>query len=192
MACHLPVPEWLPYWVGSDTQWVCQVDSVLQLILKCTSALRNAKGGNVLPQETSDGIINTETLRAVPNPVSSLKPWKRAWGLVSLAIVVQSLHRVWLFVTPIDCSLLGSSVPRIFQAKILELVAISYSRGSSQPRDWTRVSFISCIGRQILYHCATWETPCKLYLNIIDFLKRIMRTRKKKNSNESDHWFGLE
>ena len=35
---------------------------------------------------------------------------------------------------PMDCSLLGSSVHRILQARILKWVAISYSRGSSQPR----------------------------------------------------------
>ena len=35
---------------------------------------------------------------------------------------------------PMDCSLLGSSVHRIFQAKILEWVTISFSRRSSQPR----------------------------------------------------------
>ena len=50
-----------------------------------------------------------------------------------------------------DCSPPGSSVHGISQAKILEWVAISSSRGSSQPRDWTHVS---CTGRQILYwHC---------------------------------------
>ena len=48
----------------------------------------------------------------------------------------------------------GSSVHGIFQAKIVEWVAISYSKGSSQARDWTH---ISCIGRWILYHSATWE-----------------------------------
>ena len=41
---------------------------------------------------------------------------------------------------PINCSLPGSSVYGIFQARVLEWVAISFSRGSSQPRDWTRVS----------------------------------------------------
>ena len=46
----------------------------------------------------------------------------------------------------IDCSLLGSTVHEIFQARILEWVAISFSRGSSQPRDGTRISCISCIG----------------------------------------------
>ena len=38
-----------------------------------------------------------------------------------------------------DCSLPGSSVIGTFQARILEWVAISFSRGSSRPRDWTRV-----------------------------------------------------
>ena len=37
----------------------------------------------------------------------------------------------------------GSSVHGIFQARILEWVAISFSRGSSQPRDWTQVSLIA-------------------------------------------------
>ena len=41
-----------------------------------------------------------------------------------------------------DCSLPGSSVHGIFQATVLEWIAISFSRGSSQPRDWTRVSGI--------------------------------------------------
>ena len=47
---------------------------------------------------------------------------------------------------PMDYSLLGSSVHGIFQARILEWVAISFSRGSSQPRDQTRVSCI--VGRR--------------------------------------------
>ena len=41
-----------------------------------------------------------------------------------------------------DCSLPGSSVQGIFQERILEWVAISFSRGSSRPRDWTWVSRI--------------------------------------------------
>ena len=48
----------------------------------------------------------------------------------------------------------GSSVPGIFLVRLLEWGAMSYSRGSSLPRDW---ALSSCIGR-ILYHCATWET----------------------------------
>ena len=52
---------------------------------------------------------------------------------------------------PMDCSLFGFSVYGIFQARILERVAISFTRGSSSPRDWTHVSCVSCIGRQVLY-----------------------------------------
>ena len=42
----------------------------------------------------------------------------------------------------VDCSLPGSSVHGILQARILEWVADPFSRGSSQPRDWTQVSHI--------------------------------------------------
>ena len=45
-----------------------------------------------------------------------------------------------------------SSVHRILQTRILKWVAMSSSRGSSQPRDGTCVSFVSWIGRGIIYH----------------------------------------
>ena len=45
----------------------------------------------------------------------------------------------------------------ISQARILECVAISFSRWSSWPRDWTWVFCISCLNRWIHYHCTTWE-----------------------------------
>ena len=41
---------------------------------------------------------------------------------------------------PMDCSLPGSSIHGIFQARVLEWVSISFSRGSSWPRNWTGVS----------------------------------------------------
>ena len=50
-------------------------------------------------------------------------------------------------------SLVGSTVHGIFQARMMEWVAISSSRESSWPRDQTHVSCIPCVGRQILYHC---------------------------------------
>ena len=64
------------------------------------------------------------------------------------------LSHVWLFCDPMDSSLPGSSsVHGISQARILECVAIFFSRGSSWPRDGIHVY---CIGRWVLYHCATW------------------------------------
>ena len=56
------------------------------------------------------------------------------------------------FCDPVDCSPPGSSIHGILQARILEWVAISFSRGSSLSRDRTQVSYISCIGRWVLYH----------------------------------------
>ena len=74
------------------------------------------------------------------------------------------------FSDPIDSSLLGSYVNGISQARILEWVAISFSRGSSQSRDRTHVS---CIHQWILYHWATWEAL--LYtLNLYDAVQQII------------------
>ena len=58
---------------------------------------------------------------------------------------------------PMDCSLPGSSVHGIIPTRILEWIAIFSSTGSSRPRDPTYNSCSSCTGRQILYHCVTWE-----------------------------------
>ena len=66
-----------------------------------------------------------------------------------------SVTQSWMTLCdPMDCSLPGSSVHGISQARTLEWVAVSYSRGSSWPRDQICVS---CIGRQILHHWATRE-----------------------------------
>ena len=48
-----------------------------------------------------------------------------------------------LFCNPMDCSLPGFSVHGIFQARVLEWVAISFSRGSSRLGDWTQVSHVT-------------------------------------------------
>ena len=61
--------------------------------------------------------------------------------MMTMEVKVKSLSRVQLC-DPVDCSLLGSSLHGILQARILEWVAISFSRGVSQPRDQTQVSRI--------------------------------------------------
>ena len=53
-----------------------------------------------------------------------------------------------------DCSPSDSSVHGFSQARILEWAAITSSRWSSWPRDWTS---ITCISRKSFYHCDTWE-----------------------------------
>ena len=58
---------------------------------------------------------------------------------------------------PVDCSLPGSSAHGIFQARILEWVAISFSRGSSPPRDQTQVS--RTVGRYFTVWATREVTP---------------------------------
>ena len=76
--------------------------------------------------------------------MSQLFPW-----ILFYLYVLSHVPHLW----PMDCSWPCNSVHRISQARVLEWIAMSYSRGSSQPGSWTRVS---CIGSQILYHYTTW------------------------------------
>ena len=66
--------------------------------------------------------------------------------------VLSPFSWVQILCDPMDCSPPGSSVHGILQARILEWVAMPSSRGSSRPRDWTWVSYVSSTGRRILYH----------------------------------------
>ena len=72
-----------------------------------------------------------------------------------------------------DYSPPGSSVLGIFQARILEWVAMPFSRGSSQPRDRTRVSYVSCIGRWVVVvvvvftTSATWEASHEIKRHLL-------------------------
>ena len=72
--------------------------------------------------------------------------------LVLLSACMLSLQLCLTLWDPMDCSPRGSSVQRILQARILELVAISFSRGPSQSRDQTCISYVSCIGKLALYY----------------------------------------
>ena len=60
---------------------------------------------------------------------------------------------------PMNFKLPDSFVHGILQARMWECVAIPSSRGSCWLRDWTHISHFSYIGRQVLYHCTTWELP---------------------------------
>ena len=84
-----------------------------------------------------------------------------------------------------DYCLPGSSVHGIFQARKLEWAAIFYSRVSSRPRDQTYI-FVSCIGRQILYRCATWEAQNLAQPNKYIFKKE--RTLSPRGNVWGSHW----
>ena len=84
--------------------------------------------------------------------IVSFDPWK--WK--EAREVAQSCQT---FCVPVDCSPPGSSVHGILQARILEWVAISFSRGSSQPRDRT---WVSCIAGRCFILWTTRETSLPL------------------------------
>ena len=67
----------------------------------------------------------------------TVTPWTAACMWISC------VFSCWRFCNPMDCSRPGSFVHGISQARILGWVAISFSKGSSQPRDWTGVSCIA-------------------------------------------------
>ena len=71
---------------------------------------------------------------------------------IRMHVLAKSLQSCPTLCNPMDCSPRDSSVHGILQARILEWVTMPSSRGSSQPRDRTCVSYVSCIGRQVLYH----------------------------------------
>ena len=88
----------------------------------------------------------------------------RSWGIRSLLEISDKWSEVAqscpALCDPMDCSPPGSSIHGIFQARVLEWVAISFSRGSSWPRDRTWVS--STAGRRF----TIWASREALYLGI--------------------------
>ena len=83
----------------------------------------------------------------------------------------KSLQLCPVLCNPMDCSLSGSPVHGILQARRVEWVAKSYSRGYSLPRDQTCNSFVSHIGRQVLYYychldSVQFSSVAQLYLTL--------------------------
>ena len=100
--------------------------------------------------------IETGSKLVFPMPVFPLltpvlPPHQHFSNLKIKVLVVQSCP---ILCDPMDCSLPGSRVHGILQARILEWVAILFSRGSPQPRDQTQVS---CIASGFFTSCATRE-----------------------------------
>ena len=101
-------------------------------------------------------------------------------------VVVVSLNHVWPFSNPIDCSPADTSVHEISQARVLEWVAISFSRRSSQHRDWTHTS---CIVSKFF----TTEPPEKPVISLIEgllnrFAKYLLRTYVDDRQQNIHFW----
>ena len=123
--------------------WSSGQDSELPINAGCPGSIPG-RGTKILNAAGTDGKKKTSSIR------SSL-----GFKMVSLILVCACVKSLQLCLTPcnpMDWGLPGSSVHGILQARILEWVAMPSSRASSQPKDQTRISYISCVGRQVLYH----------------------------------------
>ena len=77
--------------------------------------------------------------------------------LLNECLCAKLLHSCLTLCDSMDCSPPGFSVHMILQARILEWVAISFSRGSSPPRDWTQVSVSPILAGEFFTTKTTWE-----------------------------------
>ena len=77
------------------------------------------------------------------------------YSVLSSSVCTQSLQLCPTLCDPMDCPLSRG----ILQARILEWVTMPFSRGSPWPRDWTHISWVSCIAGGLFTHWANWEAP---------------------------------
>ena len=99
---------------------------------------------------------------------SALFWWWNGFFLLLVLLLFQNMTKIYVHAKslqscltlwdPMDCSLPGTSVCGILQARILEWVAVSFSRGTSQPRDQT---WVSCIPGRCFTIWATREAPIR-------------------------------
>ena len=90
--------------------------------------------------------------KASQSESTNIYSYQQHFYCLSFSVVhAKSPHLCLTFCNPVDCSPPGSSVHGILQARILEWVAMPFSRGSSPPRDQAHVSYVSCSGRWALY-----------------------------------------
>ena len=113
------------------------------------SSIRGIFQARVLEWETTHGLVyftNAESQRCRDISTQGITKgskgeprisWVFAWKKSEVAQSCPTLY------DPMDCSLSGSSIHEIFQARVLEWIAMSFSRGSSWSRNRTRVSRIA-------------------------------------------------
>ena len=95
--------------------------------------------------------------------------------VLSAQVCAKSLQSCLTLCDPMDCSPPGSSVNGILQARILQWVAMPCSRASSQPKDRTHISYVSCTGSGFFTISTTWEAHLMFIapLYCFTFIKRL-------------------
>ena len=128
-----PFSQWMPEYNGYQSL-LHSADTQCRHLWKATLTLRPLLGQHWSPT------------------VPSAQSWFLPSPTGSMHLCAQSLQLCPTLWDAMNSSLSGSSVHGILRARILEWVAMASSRGSSQPRDRTRICCISCIDRLVLYH----------------------------------------
>ena len=109
-----------------------------------------------------------------------------------LCLVTQPCPTLW---DPLDCSPPSSSVHGIFQARILEWIAISSSKGSSQPRDQTCVScitggFFTCWAiRKAQNKIIVWLLRITISIGAVNMIFHLKRRKHGKKKGSTDQVF---
>ena len=141
--------QWIPVFlcIPKTRELSKQTSCSEPVLLKFKSIWKNHLWSSWNAARTSAGLGWGPSLH-FSNPyakTAGLRSMHRAASTICrfFVVAVQSLSRVQLFRDPKDHRPLGSSVCGILQARILELVAISFSKRSSWPRDWAQVSWIA-------------------------------------------------
>ena len=134
----------------------------------------------------------TSDMQMTPPLWQKMKNWRASWWKWrKWSEVAQSCLTLW---DPMDCSLPGSSVHGIFQARVLEWVAISLSRGSSRPRDRNWVS--NSVGK-MLYPSepqgegAEWKSWLKLNIQKTKVWSHHFMANRWGNNGNSDRLYFL-
>ena len=73
----------------------------------------------------------------------------------------------------------------ILQARILEWVAMPSFRGSSQPRDQTHISYVSCIDRQVCFFFFTTSATWEAYINYTSKKKKRVKEKEYEDTEHS-------
>ena len=120
----------------------------------------------------------------------------RPWNLCYCCLVAKLCPAL---LGPIDCSPPGSSIHGISEARILEWVAISFPRGTSQSRDQAHITCVSSTGRWVLYHWDTYEAlgiytwqKTKDPGDVMEYMKKILFQNRDLKEEEREagiqHW----
>ena len=132
------------------------------------------------PRPISDTACNGQSIMRVVASFTKLFTvifkagfWPRALSadLIMRAETVSLNSCIRLFASSMDCSPPGSSVHGILQARILELAAFPFSRGSSPPRHWT---WVSCFAGRFFTIWATREAPNLIILTFTITLFKVL------------------